>query len=271
MARIEGARLQPLQVLTALRGNPKLGRLRDADEVGVEVNENSAHCLTAQDHQQLMAQAEAVYDLVWRVDFTAPGFAVLDTGPGPDSHTLRSWMVDLKRRLSEIGVSRDRGRFTYKSMARFDQQETTKLHLDGAPEQSMLMLGYEPSRVHSRLFLGDFTRAAFDLGITPQQFLQDFNPMYKKGEDLLGRYVTELPQPHDSHSRILLVNNSSLPFTEARTNPLGVMHKAIIVTPNDAERRIVNSTMLAVGEADEISVEKQEEFVATNEISQKVY
>ncbi len=29
--------------------------------------------------------------------------------------------------------------------------------------------------------------------------------------------------------------------------------------------------MLAVGERDEIGVEKQEEFVATDEISQKVY
>ena len=158
----------------------------------------------------------------------------------------------------------------YKSMARFDQQETTKFHLDGAPEQSMLMLGYEPSKVRSRLFLADYTRAAFDLGITPHQFLHDFNPMYKKGEELLGRYVTELPQPLGGHSRILLVNNSSLPFTEARTNPLGVFHKAIIVTPDEAERRIVSSTMLAVG-GEEISVQKQEEFVRTERISQKVY
>ena len=131
----------------------------------------------------------------------------------------------------------------------------------------MLILGYEPSRVVSRLFLADYTRAAFDLGITPQQFLQDFNPMYKKGEELLGRYVTELPQPAEGHYRMLLVNNSSLPFTEARTNPLGVMHKAVIVTPDDAERRIVNSTML-VTEGSEISVEKLEEFIGTDKISQ---
>lgn len=235
------------------------------------MSENLASGLTIPDHQQLMAQAEKVFDLVWRADFTAPGFAVLDTGPDLESHTLRCWMVDLKQRLSEIGVRRSRGRFVYRSMARFDQQETTKFHLDGAPEQSLLMLGYEPSNVESRLFLADYSRAAFDLGITPTQFLQDFNPMYKKGEDLLGRYTTELPPPHDGHSRILLVNNSSLPFTEGRTNPLGVMHKAIIVTPNDAERRIVNSTMLAVGEGDEIGQEEQQDFVMTDKISQKVY
>ena len=215
--------------------------------------------------------AEKVFDLVWRFDLTAPGFAVLDIAPGIDSHTLRSCIVNLKERLNEIGVRRGGKPFSFRSMARFDQQVTTKFHLDGAPAESMLILGYEPSSVVNRLFLADFTRAAFDLGITPHQFLNDFNPMYKKGEELLARYVTELPQPGNGHSRILVINNSSLPFTEGRTNPLGVMHKAIIVTPDEAERRIVNSTMLVTEGGDEISAEKQHEFVSTDKISQRNY
>jgi hypothetical protein len=215
--------------------------------------------------------AEKVYDLVWRFDFTAPGFCLIDCAPGLDSHTLRSWMVDLKERLSEVSVLRGGRPFVFRSMARFDQQETTKFHLDGAPEQSMLVLGYEPSRIQSRLFLADYARAAFDLGITPQQFLQDYNPMYRRGEELLARYVTELSQPADGHARILLVNNSSLPITEARTNPLGVMHKAEIINPTEAERRIVNSTMLAVGGGEEVGQEQVRQFVSTDEISQKVY
>jgi hypothetical protein len=88
--------------------------------------------------------------------------------------------------------------------------------------------------------------------------------------EFLGRYTTELPQPSEGHARILLVNNSSLPCTEARTNSLGVMHKAIIVTPDESERRIVNSTML-VTEGEEIGVEKQEAFIRTDKISQKNY
>ena len=216
------------------------------------------------------AIVEKVFGLAWRFDFTAPGFCLLDIGAGVDSHPLRSWMVDLKGWLSEINVRRSGRPFIFRSMARFDQQETTKFHLDGAPEQSMLILGYEPSRVISQLFLADFTRAAFDLKITPAQFLADFNPMYKKGEELLGRYVTEVPQADEGHSRILLINNSSLPFTEARTNPLGVMHKAEVMDPTEPERRIVNSTML-VTDGEENSPEKQREFVTTNQISQKVY
>lgn len=216
------------------------------------------------------AVAEQAFALVWRFDFDAPGFCLLDAGPDVDLHTLRSWMVELKGHFSEISQRRSGKPLLFRSMARFDQQETTKFHLDGAPDQSMLMLGYEPSPVHSRLFLGDYTRAAFDLGITPQQFLQDCNPMFQKGEELIAPYATELPQPEPGHARILLINNSSLPFTDDRTNPLGVMHKAIIATPNEAERRIVNSIML-VTEGQEIAAEKQEEFVVTDKISQKHY
>jgi hypothetical protein len=180
-------------------------------------------------------------------------------------------MVSLKQQLSEVAIMRGGRPFAFRSLARFDQQETTTFHLDGAPDQSMLMLGYEPSGVQSRLFLADYARAAFALGLTPQQFLHDHNPMYRLGEEVLGRYVTELPQPADGHGRILLVNNSSLPFTEARTSPLGVMPRAIIVTPDDAERRIVNSVMLVSGESEEIGQEQEREFVTTDKISQKVY
>jgi hypothetical protein len=53
-------------------------------------------------------------------------------------------------------------------------------------------------------------------------------------------------------------------------NPLSVMHKAFIVTPDEALNRIVNSTMI-VTEGDELSAEKQEQFVRTEVISRKIY
>jgi hypothetical protein len=217
------------------------------------------------------ALVDKVFELVWRFDFRGPGFALIDAGPEVDSHTLRSWMVELKGHLSTRCMKRTGNQLRYRSMARFDQQETTKFHLDGAPEQSMLMLGYEPSRVRSRLFLADYTRAAFDRGITPRQFLQDFNPMYRHGEEELASRITELPEPANGHARIVLINNSSLPFSESRTNPLGVMHKAEILNAMPSERRIVNSTMLVVGDDAEPGRDQQQEFITTDEISQKVY
>lgn len=75
------------------------------------------------------ATAEKVFDLVRRFDFAAPGFCLLDAGPGVDSHKLRSWMVALKQRLSEVSVRRAGKPLLFASMGRFDQQVTTKFHL----------------------------------------------------------------------------------------------------------------------------------------------
>ncbi|WP_156345023.1 hypothetical protein [Verrucomicrobium spinosum] len=48
----------------------------------------------------------------------------------------------------------------YVSMGRFDQQNTTRLHLDGAPARSFLMLGYEPTSVRSEFCIADYSRCA---------------------------------------------------------------------------------------------------------------
>ena len=156
--------------------------------------------------------AERVYEAVWRCDFTAPGFVRLDAG-AVDSHTLRAWMVGLKERLVGVNVRRTGRAFVFRSLGRFDQPETTKFHLDGAPDQSVLMLGYEPSEVRSRPFLADY----------------------------------------------------------ARTNALGVRHKAEVVNPTEAARRVVNSALLVLGETDEIGPTRQHEFVTTDRLSPKVY
>ena len=75
----------------------------------------------------------------------------------------------------------------------------------------------------------------------------------------------------EGHSAIVLVNNSTLPIDKDRTNPLGVMHKAVIDGPNDAERRIINSIMMAAGHAEEVSSAQQKAFIETEQISQKIY
>ena len=220
--------------------------------------------------EHLISQAETIYDLVWRFDFSAPGFCRLEMGAEVDSHVLRSYMVELKKCLSEIGTRRGSGHFGYLSMGRFDQQVTTKLHRDGAPDESLLMLGYEASDVRSRLFLADYSHAAFDLGLSPKQFLKDFNPIHKRGEELLARYITELPQSESGHCRIVLINNSTLALEPGRSNTLGVLHQAIIDTPDDTQHRIINSTMLAANEPDQVNADLQRQFVTTATISPKV-
>lgn len=98
--------------------------------------------------------------------------------------------------------------------------------------------------------------------------------MYRKGEELLAGYVTELPRLGEGHSRILLINNSSLPHTAGRTNPLGVLHEAEALDPGETERRIVNSIMLVAADepgTEVISEEQQRAFVTTGAISRRTY
>jgi len=217
--------------------------------------------------------AQQVFARVWRFNFDAPGFCVLDLGPDIDSHGLRVAMLSLKQELSSLNQNRTGLRFACRSVGRFDQQESTKFHLDGAPPQSLLMLGYEPSLVRSRLLLADHSRCAYDLGMESQQFFMDLNPMFQRGESMLEPYITELPAAPPKHYRIVLINNSALSFTPTGANPLGVLHKATIINPTPTEKRVVNSIMLMTGQGvieEEISEDQEQEFIATEKLSPKV-
>jgi hypothetical protein len=221
------------------------------------------------DEQGINSLAGWLFLQTFRRDFSQPGFSLVSFGQPVGSHDLRRLMVALKGVLGRL-YHRDTGKhLVYLSMARFDQQATTKFHLDGAPDESFLMLGYEPSEVESRLAVADYTKASFDLGITPRLFIEDYNPMYHQGERLLTGYVTHVVGFDRAGSHILLLNNSILPFTPDRANLLGVMHQATIVTLLPEKSRVVNSTMLvtAADPAEEaVAGAAQQEFIDTHEV-----
>ena len=214
--------------------------------------------------------AAEIFAAAWRSDFSAPGFALIDLGAGMDSLTLRGLMVALKDRLGAIKTCQTGTGFGIRSLGRFDQQATTRFHLDGAPDRSLLMLGYEPSLIASRLSLADYTREAHQLGLDPRQFLDDYNPMYRAGEDRLAASVTILPQPAPGVSWILLINNSRLPWNQERTHPLGVLHKAEILNPDASQPRIVNSMLLTGEGPDEVDAEQVQEFLTSDVLSRKI-
>jgi len=220
-----------------------------------------------------MEDLETLFDDIWRTDFSHPGFVVLEVPPESDSHALRAQMIEIKRQLSAIAQARTGERFTALSLGRFDQQVTTRFHLDGAPERSLLMLGYEPSEIRSRLSLADYTRVAFERGITPVEFLRDFNPMFSAGAELLVGSISEVPPQLPGRSRIVLINNCSLPFSETAGHPLGVLHQAQILNPDQSRSRIVNSMMLTVTREPESTDERQRdaEFIATTQLSPNLY
>lgn len=198
-----------------------------------------------------MAIAEAVAQRVFRTDLSHPGFAFVDLGPHGEGRAFRQGLVDLCRGLDRV-YQRDFGRqIHFRAIGRFDQQVTTEAHLDGAPEESLLVLGYEPSTVASRLFLLDYTRAAADRGLTPKQFLERFNPMVASGRDVLNEYTTEVLPFRHAHYQVAVINNSSLDLTRADRGMLGVLHKAVILTPDPTATRWVNSILLHTADAGE--------------------
>jgi hypothetical protein len=194
----------------------------------------------------------AAAEVLWRVCRTtldSPGFAVLDLGPTSNPRDFRSLLVRLCAALGRVYGEGFGQLLLLRSVDRFDQQVTTEFHLDGGPEESVLVLGYEPTAVASRLFLADYTQAALNRGVTPQEFLARFNPAVGQGREELKGYTTEVAGLHQQHYRVVVINNSSLPLEGCDRGMLGVLHRAVIVNPRPDEARVVNSIALTTAEA----------------------
>jgi hypothetical protein len=198
--------------------------------------------------------ARPVYKLACRTDFSQPGFALIKLPADETSAGLRRAMVNLKEMLSHEHREKRGVHLEWFNMTRFDQKNTTKPHRDGAPRESLLILGYEPTIVKSIISMADYSRCAHEMGITPDKFLEDFNPMYEKGLEKLAPYTTQILEFDPSSFQMLIVNNSSnaLSSTEARWQ--GVLHSATV--SNDAASRIINSTCIAPSDSiDSVMVE----------------
>lgn len=107
---------------------------------------------------------------VFRSDFREPGFCVVAFPQFTDSVALRQLMVTLKEALSKHYEHQVGGPLEYVSLGRFDQQNTTRLHLDGAPSRSFLMLGYEATTVRSEFQIADYSRCAFGRGLMSLEY-----------------------------------------------------------------------------------------------------
>lgn len=221
----------------------------------------------------LPAMAKAIYQKTCRIDFSQPGFCVVNLGSEMDSKTFRRWMVQLKDQMSLIHQERSGSGLAYLSAARFDQQETTRLHLDGGPEQCFLMLGYEPSAIESELEIADYAQCAFDMNLSPQEFMAKHNPMFQAGLARLKPYITRIPCFRASDFQIVCINNSSTSYSQIRPAWQGTLHTAEILTPDESQRRVINSTMIAVATEGvrEIDPELIKEFVSTSTVRRRGY
>ena len=215
--------------------------------------------------------ANSVYHSVFRTEFNQPGFALINLGPDYGSESQRRLMIDLKNEFDRL-ERRHRGQnLVYQSLTRFDQQVTTKPHRDGGPDESILMLGYEPSLIESRVELSDYSKCAHDLGMTPAEFLDQFNPMFADGQNRLSGYTTLIDDFDNTSFQILLINNS---MKQPGDGLVGVLHTARIINPNRSLIRVVNSTMIASvpnGSGEDAAVDEQNDFVTTTVVRKAVY
>lgn len=215
--------------------------------------------------------AQDLYPLVFRTDFGQPGFALLNLGPDYGSEAQRQPMVELKRQFDQLERQYRERRLAYQSMGRFDQEVTTKPHRDGGPNESVLMLGYEPTPVQSRVAMSDYSKCANDLGISPAEFLDRFNPMFASGQDKLADYTTKIENFDNTSFQILIINNS---MNSIGDGLLGVLHAAEIIDPNPDMVRVVNSTMIAsvpLSIVDDISESEQADFLTTTVVRKASY
>jgi len=205
-----------------------------------------------------------VANRVFRTDLDRPGFAHLDLGTGWQARAFRQLLVRLGVALGDVYRDRFGRGLRFFSLGRFDQQVSTEAHRDGAPEESILMLGYEPTPVASRLFLLDFTRSALDRRLNPVEFLEWFNPLTADGRAALEPFTMEVSEFEPRHFHIVTINNSSLPWERRERGMLGVLHQAIIPKPDPAASRFVNSlvlTRLTESEEPRIGPDELREFI----------
>jgi hypothetical protein len=220
--------------------------------------------LVFDDPAELRGVAEQVATRVFRHDFSQPGFALIDLGTDWATRRFRETLIALTAALDEVYRERFGQRLVYLSLGRFDQQATTRAHRDGAPDESILILGYEPSAIASRISLLDYTRCAHERGMTAHEFLDRLNPAFGDNETLLRDYTIEVAGFHPGHYQILVINNSAAPWEGRGRGMLGVLHKAVMLGSQSGQSRHVNSLTLTnaeLGEQDGRSAEELRAFI----------
>ena len=190
------------------------------------------------------ALASTLFHHTCRVGLQEAGFSLLQLGREWGSRALRQLMLDLLDELSILCQSQQGRPLRVLSMSRFNQQNTTRPHRDGGPAESLLLLGYEPTPIESRLSMVDYSACARDRGLTPMEFLDRHNPMFHSGRDVWADYTTNLAEFDSREFQVLLINNSSAGYDENDSHWQGVLHQATIPHPREDAVRVVNSIQL---------------------------
>ena len=138
----------------------------------------------------------------------------------------------------------------------------------------MLMLGYEPSEVRSTIEISDYSRCADDPGLSPREFMERHNPMFRDGFEMLRDYTTTIKCFDHRQFQIICINNSSAQLSNDVPAWLGVLHTAIVPSPDPRKRRVINSNMIAPASpeaVEPVSEEQQRDFTTTSLVRRRGY
>ena len=213
----------------------------------------------------MISRLSTIYESVKRTSLNVPGFFHQELSERLSSHDLRTAMVTVGDHLIDR-IKRDLGvSMNYFSMGRVDQKSTTKIHLDGAPPKSILILGYEPSSIQSSVSVIDYSRYCFDNGLSTSEFLKNFNPMYSAGINF-SPYLKAMSGFNPAKSNIIVINNSSCDCSSQ--GMCGLMHLAV-VQPGNGSRIIntINIADLSLSENAALGEAEKQKFVDITEVN----
>lgn len=174
-----------------------------------------------------------------------PGFYYKDLGRDIDSKFFRKLMIELKERLSEHCKKQINKQLNYHWMSRGNHRNSSKFHIDSATDQSILMLGYEPTTVESKVLLADYTKYLEDTGQSVQDYFSNaLNGTYGPDDDKLKPYVSELSPFPKEHYRIVIINNSR----SFGQKTFGVFHRGEVYENFNQSDRVVDALMISICE-----------------------
>ncbi len=186
-------------------------------------------------------ELDIIYKSVFRHSTEQAGFYYQDFGTNMNSISFRQKMVELKDGLSKICTIPMQKQLNYQGIGRFNQQHSSRFHRDSAPEHTFLILGYEPTKVQSKVFIADYTKYIENHDQSLASFFggtEDVNTI--ENDHLIESYVTELTPFPKNHYRLVVLNNSK----SFKEKTFGVFHRGKILKKIENENRILNYMML---------------------------
>lgn len=159
-------------------------------------------------------------------------------------------MVELAEAMSAPGAH-----LVPAALMRFDQQETTRWHIDGGPDRCVLMLGYEPTRVASELRLSPLRELAAHLGSSAAEAAHAAQS--GKHDAWIDAHSMRVEMDCDRYP-VVLVNNS--------VSELGVLHRGCITSPDPSAKRVVSSALFELSDTAVDASAELEAFIAGTEV-----